>query len=238
MNAKRIASLVLALTLLLALPFSVQAATWTNAGITLVTPDDMNSCSPSGSISASGLIPGEWVDVWFFQTVPGSYYATPIYHQSTFASASGTLTVAIPYPAITGEMIFFARIDVMRESVLTKVEGQWHVTCGETPGGEGCTPGYWKNHLDSWGATGYSPSDDFDTVFGVDYFTPDVTLLQALNLGGGDVYRLGRHGTAALLDAAHSGVDYPYTVAEVISMVQAGNADALEAANETYCPLN
>ncbi len=36
------------------------------------------------------------------------------------------------------------------------------------PGGEGCTPGYWKQtqHFDSW--VGFQPSQFFDAVFGVD----------------------------------------------------------------------
>lgn len=105
-------------------------------------------------------------------------------------------------------------------------------------GDEGCTPGYWKTHLDSWAATGYSPSDDFDTVFGVDYFDPDITLEEAINLGGGGVERLARHGVAALLSAAHPDVNYPYTVAQVIAYVQAGDADPLVAANELGCPIN
>ena len=36
------------------------------------------------------------------------------------------------------------------------------------PGGEGCTPGFWKQeqHFDSW--VGFAPTDSFDAVFGVD----------------------------------------------------------------------
>jgi len=105
------------------------------------------------------------------------------------------------------------------------------------PGGEGCTPGYWRNHFEDWPATGYSPSDDFDTVFGVNYFSTDITLGEAVKLGGGGVKKLARHGTAALLSAAHPDVDYPYTVAEVIAFVQAGDADPLVAANELGCSI-
>lgn len=105
------------------------------------------------------------------------------------------------------------------------------------PGGEGCTPGFWRNHLGAWVATGYAPGNDFDTVFGTAYFSPDITLGQAIIAKGGDLNRLARHGTAALLSAAHPGVAYPYTVAEVIALVQAGDADALEMANELGCPL-
>ncbi len=59
------------------------------------------------------------------------------------------------------------------------------VTC------EGCTPGYWKvcQHLDSWVATGFSPSDTFNAVFGVTQYvdckgTP-YTLLDVMYLNGG-----------------------------------------------------
>lgn len=59
------------------------------------------------------------------------------------------------------------------------------VTC------EGCTPGYWKQcqHLDSWAATGYSPNDSFNAVFGVtQYINPKnnqpYTLLQVMGLTG------------------------------------------------------
>lgn len=115
-------------------------------------------------------------------------------------------------------------------------------TCEPPPGDEGCTPGYWKNHLDSWPPTGYSPNDDdFDTVFGVDLFDPDITLNDAIRAKGGGDNRLARHGTAALLSAAHPGVDYGLSVAEVITLVQAGDehaGDTLEYYNELGCPLN
>jgi hypothetical protein len=108
----------------------------------------------------------------------------------------------------------------------------------DEPGEQGCTPGFWRNHLSQWAATGYSPNDDFDTVFGVNFFSPDITLHQAVILGGGGVNRVARHGVAALLSAAHPDVAYPYTVAQVIALVQALNGDALEQANELGCPLN
>jgi len=105
------------------------------------------------------------------------------------------------------------------------------------PSGEGCTPGYWKNHLADWAPTGYSPADDFDATFGVDLFSPDITLDDAVNARGGGVKKLARHGTAALLSAAHPDVDYPFTVAEVIALVQAGDVDPLVTANELGCDI-
>jgi hypothetical protein len=106
------------------------------------------------------------------------------------------------------------------------------------PAGEGCTPGYWKNHLGSWAATGYATTNYFDTVFGVTYFSPTYTLLQAINQGGGGLDVIARHGTAALLSAAHPGIDYPYTVAEVIAMVKSGKIDPLITANNMMCPIS
>jgi hypothetical protein len=109
--------------------------------------------------------------------------------------------------------------------------------CDTPTGQEGCTPGYWKNHLEDWAAAGYAPGDDFDTVFGTDLFSPNISLLTAVNLGGGGVNKLARHGVAALLSAAHPGVDYPYSVAQVIAAVQAGDAGTLAAYNELGCQI-
>jgi hypothetical protein len=105
-------------------------------------------------------------------------------------------------------------------------------------GGEGCTPGFWKNHLNDWPPTGFAPGDDFDTTFGVDLFDPDITLDDALNARGGGVKKLARHGTAALLNAAHPAVDYPLSVAEVIAAVQAGILGDIPDFNElsSTCP--
>lgn len=110
-------------------------------------------------------------------------------------------------------------------------------------GGQGCTPGYWKQrqHFDSW--VGYTQGDSFATVFGVPY---NKTLLQALGTGGGAEKALGRHAAAALLNASNGGVSYEFSTAEVISLVQqawaTGNYEhyknLLETQNEMGCPLN
>jgi hypothetical protein len=106
---------------------------------------------------------------------------------------------------------------------------------------EGCTPGYWKNvrmHYCEWEASGYETGDDFDSIFGTNYFNPDRTLLEALNAGGGGYNALGRHGAAALLSAANPDVNYGLSVAEVIAAVQAGNKALLADNNEMGCPLD
>lgn len=101
-------------------------------------------------------------------------------------------------------------------------------------GTQGCTPGYWKNHLSRWPV---STNLSFNATFGVNFFAPNFTLLQAAKQGGGHEKRLGRHAVAAYLNTL-VGIDYKYTTAEVIALVQAGDADALEKANERRCPLN
>lgn len=111
---------------------------------------------------------------------------------------------------------------------------------------DGCSPGYWKNHPKSWAGTGYAPTDDFDTVFGVNAFNPNLTLMQAAWQGGGGIKKLGRHAVAALLNASEPGVNYPRTTAEVISAVQNAVATGiyeplasnLDLDNNLGCPLN
>lgn len=153
------------------------------------------------------------------------------------------------------------------------------VTC------EGCTPGYWKvcQHLDSWGPTGYSPTDTFNSVFGVTQYVDckgiPYTLLDVMYLNGGSYScgpgngnkdanpggppagctdgkafgklggdpiseNLGYHAVAALLSAAHPGVNYGYTAAELISLFQNNLhrpqelKDSLAMLNQRDCPLN
>ncbi len=112
-------------------------------------------------------------------------------------------------------------------------------------GGEGCTPGYWKQsqHFDSW--VGYTPTDSFEAVFGVNA-TGSPTLLDALKWGGGGEAALARHAVAALLNSASGGVSYAFSTADVITMVQNAYAtgtfettkNLLAAQNESGCPLD
>ena len=113
------------------------------------------------------------------------------------------------------------------------------------PGGEGCTPGYWKQsqHFDSYPA-GYAPGQLFDMYF--ENAFPGMTLLQVLEQGGGGLNALGRHTVAALLNSASTGVDYDLTTSEVVSMFDAaypggdyeGLKNILASNNEDGCPLN
>jgi len=114
-------------------------------------------------------------------------------------------------------------------------------------GGEGCTPGYWRqsHHFDSW--VGYSPNQAFSSVFANAF--PGKTLGQVVALGGGGINALGRHSVAALLNAASPTVSFDYTAAQVISQFNAafssGNARVIEAKKNEFdmlnnqgCPLN
>lgn len=121
---------------------------------------------------------------------------------------------------------------------------------------EGCTPGYWKNHLDSWSGTGLSPSATLGSVFTIPAAYASlsgVTLHAALSLGGGPgnpgaAQLLLHHAVAAMLNAGASGVAYPRTQAEIVADVNAALTgsrstmltlkSALDRDNNLGCPLN
>ncbi|QDG51836.1 hypothetical protein FIV42_14115 [Persicimonas caeni] len=103
----------------------------------------------------------------------------------------------------------------------------------ELQGGEGCTPGFWKNHEDEWckenGEYHYAPDDELGEVFDFTGTSKQVesladdTLADALAYGGGpgelgDAMNLLRHAVAALLNACKDDqVSYDYYDDQVIS---------------------
>ncbi len=122
-------------------------------------------------------------------------------------------------------------------------------------GGQGCTPGYWKqdHHFDSWPA-GITPdmtySSIFDRIITVRIkkvgLVTDPTLAQALAAQGGQVNALARHSVAGYLNAANGDVSYDLSTAQIVSSVQMAidnsdfqdTKDALVNFNEQGCPLN
>ncbi len=113
------------------------------------------------------------------------------------------------------------------------------------PGGQGCTPGYWKqpHHFDSW--VMYSPDDTFYSAFGSELFGMSKTLLEVLETGGGKEYALGRHAVAALLNSLNPDVSYMYSKDDVVAAVQGATSGSYNAVkddfayqNEMGCPLN
>ncbi|MEO6192223.1 MAG: hypothetical protein ABIS20_04390 [Thermoanaerobaculia bacterium] len=173
---------------------------------------------------------------------------------------SPVITVSIPAGAgSTTVQLFSEPINQNPDSMLW-ILGALRVPLPAAPpvtGTEGCTPGYWKNHTSSWAGTGYSPGQTTGSVFSGASAFPSLaskTLLQSLQ-GGGGPGTLGaatillRAATAALLNAAHSGVDYPLTQAQIISQVNAALASnnrdtmlslagTLDGDNNLGCPLN
>lgn len=113
-------------------------------------------------------------------------------------------------------------------------------------GGDGCTPGYWKqsHHFDSWTAP-LTPDTLFSDMFGSDVFG-DMTLLDVLKQGGGKVKALGRHAVAALLNANSPDVSFDRSTTQVKMMfnnaLSDGNIEEVkntfEGFNEQGCPLN
>jgi len=117
----------------------------------------------------------------------------------------------------------------------------------------GCTPGFWKNNIEGVWET-YAPTNEFINVFGVSSFSIgkgkkgvlDPNLLEALNANGGGIDALARHAVAALLNAAHGDVAYPWTEAQIISAVQAAFAsedyeslkNQLAGFNEEGCSID
>ena len=125
---------------------------------------------------------------------------------------------------------------------------------------EGCTPGYWKNHLERWDDQGLDDFTNtvkyfhsFNQTMGVDQsFTgvPDsTTILEVISTGGGGLVALNRH-TGAALASADTAINYAYAVAMVIALYQDAVGaipgpetitsvhGLLEAANEAGCPLS
>ncbi|MCI0583756.1 MAG: hypothetical protein L0227_12865, partial [Chloroflexi bacterium] len=117
----------------------------------------------------------------------------------------------------------------------------------EAQGGEGCTPGFFKRWTNTWDgagdaitvniksaidglgapytyAAGGITTQLFRDIFGLTPaqmtaagLDPNLTMLQAINLGGGGFNALARHGVAGLLSSAS--VAYPYSTTTVLTKV-------------------
>jgi hypothetical protein len=138
----------------------------------------------------------------------------------------------------------------------------------ETAVEEGCTPGFWKNRgitTGDWAVADYATGDLLKDVFDFPAVPAGIvslgskTMLQALDFGGGSgvvggAQILLRAAVAAVLNAAHPGVDYPLTEEQVIvqvnaALVKGGDTDAqwrtrmlalattLDNHNNAGCPL-
>ena len=102
-------------------------------------------------------------------------------------------------------------------------------------GAEGLTPGFWKNNADNKNAIAWPRNPDgtlvwypgqavssmFSALITVGSPYADLSLEDALGLGGGGIEALLRHGIAAVLGATSPFVAYPWTAAETIAAVNA-----------------
>lgn len=125
-------------------------------------------------------------------------------------------------------------------------------------GNEGCTPGYWKNHTESWEV--YAPSREMGDVWTFPTALDDyavMTFEEGLSLKGGPgldgaAQILLRASVASYLNAAHSGIDYPYRRFQnpldlkvaINAALASGDrqqmidlAQTLDEANNLGCPL-
>jgi hypothetical protein len=235
----------------------------TPSGVTLTTPNTYAAC-PTGTASDTIYTTGVgsrqlrgFVIVTFVTDggrvpVPGGTY---------YVNQTGDLNLTVFYPAVSAWPVLASgtreiHVDVQLElyengfKVATLGPGNdWDLFClngppPPPPGGQGCTPGYWKQpqHFNSYPAP-YTPSTGFRAAFGIG---PTITLLQALRTNGGGEGALLRHAAAALLNARSGRVNYFYTEAGVIALVQQAYANnsfepiknLLEMPNERGCPLN
>ena len=135
---------------------------------------------------------------------------------------------------------------------ITNVHGVKLEVCSSN---EGCTPGYWRSHLESWEELGISPETKFGEMFGllesetitINLYPNrifDPTLEEAVNAKGGGLNALVRHSVAALLNS-QSAINYPLTSEQVVlSFYEAYSSqnyedtkNMLTELNENGCPL-
>ena len=186
----------------------------------------------SVTVTESSAQSGFQFDHAVVTTVTGANCQNPSYSSTTqtSATANGTMSGSLGDGICDGTLVQYYNVPVPR-------------------GGQGCTPGYWKQsqHFPSWTAP-YAPSTLFSAVF-EDAF-PGQTLLQVLQNNGNvtGLDALGRHTVSALLNAASPNVSFNLTVSQVINAFNAvfpgtkpqyvTQKDIFAGFNEQTCPLN
>ncbi len=231
--------LILVVTLF---PIAAFAGTDTSGGITLTFPDNQIACNPTFNFTTTGVDPSWPVQYDIFRSDAG------VLVKIGGGTTTGDLNVSFTPDALsagqTEVYAIFVAVFVPGQERPTKLSGKWRVDCDKEPpgGGEGCTPGFWKTHPEVWPIP---TASDFDTIFGRDAFTPNITMLQAVNLRGGQLNALSRHATAAYLNAIDPVVNYDMTAAGVVAAFQAAfdsgdfntTKNIFEALNEQGCPF-
>ena len=151
-----------------------------------------------GTITVGNLAPGTYTSR---ELVPAGWQLMSISCSDSNSSGS-TYTATATFRVEAGETVTCTFVD--REKL----------------GSQGCSLGYWKQsqHFHSW--TTLKPTDSFESVFGVDAFPGNPSLLDVLWMGGGGVNALGRQAVAALLNALSPSVAFPITSGQVITQTR------------------
>ena len=176
----------------------------------LTAPNPLPNCGSTGNILTAGVTGSGLTYAW---SVSGAGWAI----------TGGQSSPSITYTAgSTGTLGVFSL-------TVTDQYGCTSTNCTVTFGciaSQGCSPGFWKNHPELWdqltdpvvvnmpSTLKFRTTTNFFTYFGI---TPgtcglpsgSLTMLQALDLNGGDCNAFTRHAVASLLTSA-SGLNMPY----------------------------
>jgi hypothetical protein len=176
--------------------------------------------------------------------------APPIQYINDLNSSDGqewdTLTVEFEIPAGVTMVEVQAFSEDLEMTGALPASFKWLTAALSVPneetngGGQGCTPGYWRQeiHYPDW-TSPYDPDDLFSDHF--DNAFPDMTLGEVVDQTGGLLNQLGFHTVAALLNAASPEVSYDKTTQEVIDQFNAvypGTNEAYEALKDEFEALN
>lgn len=186
-----------------------------------------SASATSGTFATSSpfdLTPGDCVDVWKDDgptTATGDDATDVTITESSLPS--GVQLDNITFAAGTESSGFISTSTSGSSATVTTnffhggVITFWHSLIPVT-GDEGCTPGYWKqdHHFDSWPVP---TTTLFNDVFTSSTLSGSLTLLQALELKGGQENALARAAAAAYLNSLSADVDYEFSTAEVVNMV-------------------
>ena len=183
--------------------------------------------------------------------------APPIQYVNDLNSNDGdewdTLTVEFEVPPGVSQVEVQAFSEDLEMTGALPASFKWLTAALSVPneelhgGGQGCTPGYWRqdHHYPDW-TSPYDPDDSFSDHF--DDAFPGMTMGDVVDENGGLLNQLGSHAVAALLNAANPEVSYDKTTQEIIDQFNAvypgtnpdyeALKDEFEALNELGCPLD